>query len=181
MGAMPRRRKSPGFTLIELMIVVTILGILAAIAIPSFVTYVRRAKAAEAAELLKSLFVHAATYYYPERSEQGILGQHTAACVVDSADNAVTPSDVKQRGNYSGASWRSLGFTHEYAYYRLEIDNAGGSRCHVTANVADLYTLRARGDLDADGNLSLFELAVASTPENELYRSRSLYIVNETE
>ena len=36
--------KSRGFTLIEMMIVVTILGLLAAIAIPAFQKYVRRSK-----------------------------------------------------------------------------------------------------------------------------------------
>jgi prepilin-type N-terminal cleavage/methylation domain-containing protein len=176
----PRLRRS-GFTLIELMIVVTILGILAAVAVPTFITYMRRAKAAEAPVLLKAVFERTATYYYPERSERGVTGNHTAACVVASADNAVTPRDEKQRGDYTGASWYSLGYTHEYSYYRLEIDNPGGERCHVVANVSNVYTLRARGNLDGDGDLSLFELAVASNGENELYRSRGLYVVSETE
>ncbi|NNC22794.1 pilin [Salinisphaera sp. USBA-960] len=57
------RRKQQGFTLIELMIVVAIIGILAAIAIPQYQNYVIRSQAAEASTELGSIRPQIAEFY----------------------------------------------------------------------------------------------------------------------
>ena len=57
-----RRINQKGFTLIELMIVVAIIGILAAIAIPNFLSYQLRAKRAEAPTNLKAIKVSEESY-----------------------------------------------------------------------------------------------------------------------
>jgi type IV pilus assembly protein PilE len=49
-------RRPNGFTLIELMIVVVVIGILAAIAVPKFTNSVRSSKEAEAKSLLRQIF-----------------------------------------------------------------------------------------------------------------------------
>ena len=57
-----------GFTLIELMIVVAIIGILAAVAIPAFLDYMKKAKRGEAELSLNAMEKGAGTYYVENNS-----------------------------------------------------------------------------------------------------------------
>lgn len=60
---MKRNRREQGFTFIELMVVVSIIGILAAVAIPAYQDYIVRSKLAEAAELMGPVKTAISQYY----------------------------------------------------------------------------------------------------------------------
>lgn len=64
-------KHSRGFTLIEIMIVVAILGILAAIAIPALTKYVRRAKTSEAKVQLAKMFDSTSSFFNEEHVDRG--------------------------------------------------------------------------------------------------------------
>ena len=67
-------RDQKGFTLIELMIVVAIIGILAAIAIPNFLKYQAKSRQSEAKTNLGGIFV-AETSYFGEQAAYGNFAQ----------------------------------------------------------------------------------------------------------
>jgi type IV pilus assembly protein PilE len=60
-----------GFTLIELMIVVAIIGIIASIAFPSYTDYVRRARAVDATSTLADMRIRMEQYYQDNRMYTG--------------------------------------------------------------------------------------------------------------
>ena len=60
---MINKLKQRGFTLIELMIVVAIIGILAAVAIPAFMDYMKKSKSTEASLNLNKIGKNLKTYF----------------------------------------------------------------------------------------------------------------------
>jgi type IV pilus assembly protein PilA len=71
MLSMLRKRGKKGFTLIELMIVVAIIGILAAIAIPNFLKFQAKSKQSEAKTNLKAIFTAQTAYFGENNSFAG--------------------------------------------------------------------------------------------------------------
>ncbi len=164
------------------MIVVAIIGILAVIALPAFSAYVRRTKASEVPANLKALFTSAATYYAQARTDRGLTAA-SGHCTVVSTPGTLpaTPTADKQTVDFlAEPSFHALFFdVSEPVYFGYGIESAGGS-CGWSGGVP-LYSFYAEGDLDGDGAKSLFELAVGSSTDNELYRAPGFYVRNEFE
>lgn len=184
----PRRARSAGFTLIELMIVVAIIGILAALAIPAFVGYIRRSKTAEATTNVRNLFSGAASYYQTENWGRGLVaagGTSVALvhCTVADAQTTNTPGVSKTQLNFDtveAQTFRSVGFSiADPVYYRYHVMNST-NQCGNMVGTPQ-YTFQAQGDLDGDGVLSTFELGAGSDASNNLMRAPGYYITNELE
>ena len=95
---------SKGFTLIEIMIVVAILGIISSIALPSYVEYVRKGKRADAkvellriAQMQESYFVENLSYAKDLTTSTGGLGLGTTV-LSEQEEYAITISSENSAG-----------------------------------------------------------------------------------
>lgn len=129
-------RNSKGFTLIELMIVVVIIGILAALAIPRFMRSTTKSKQSEAKQLLKQIYTMQRAY----RQEF-----NTYACNGVTADSttpaalAVIGVDIMTNARYAySLTSTALAFTATATATGLDddatndvwvIDQTGNLRC----------------------------------------------------
>src|SRR6266478_6366092 len=90
-----------GFTLIELMIVVAIIGILAAVAIPAYQDYIARAQVSEAVSLLGSAKTPMAEYFasqgaWPSAASDvmgNTTGKYTSSISIG-ASNSTAPGSI---------------------------------------------------------------------------------------
>jgi type IV pilus assembly protein PilA len=178
------RNKREGFTLIELMIVVAIIGILAAIAVPAFIEFIARAKTSEAPSILKEIYAGANAYYHPDRYDRGVALPDSlsgvTACTVGNELTPNAPTNQKYQLGVVPPNLTALGFhVSGPIYYQYEIASIGAA-CSQPRSTP-IYSFRAYGNLDGVAPTSMFEISVASDARNELYRSPGVYIVNELE
>lgn len=168
------RESATGFTLVELMIVVVILGVLSAVAVLAYSTYVRRARIAEAAGLLANIKASQESY----RSEFGLY------CNVAAPEPSLAPQSDGRLWDADAVDerWSQLGFSPDTRIVSFQLDtisNTPGQNTttpfttapnDVTLPVAAAeftqdhwFIARALGNQDDDSDLSVFWITHMTT------------------
>ncbi len=107
------RNNEKGFTLIELMIVIAIIGILAAIAIPQFTNYKKRAGNSASMSDLKNLATAQEVYHTDNNTYTSTIANLSDAGFIGSSKN-VTVTITGADGTSFAATAVHAGGTHTY-------------------------------------------------------------------
>jgi prepilin-type N-terminal cleavage/methylation domain-containing protein len=176
-----------GFTLVELMIVVVILGILAAVAIPAFTRYVKRSKTAEAVGNVQAIYRGEVVYFNNSGERFGTAGFVECPTTPGTAPTpGKYPANVTLWDSYS--EWKAIAFSIPTGhYYQYGVSTAGGPEAPpVLIPLVSIpgggsgFIARAVGDLDGDTTQSTFEVAGGIAGTGEVQRS-NLEITDELE
>ena len=156
--SLARGRNRSGFTLVELMIVVAIIGILAAIAIPAFSRYIKKARAAEAVGHLNKEWAGSLSYYVTDHASGGggVLPQQFPGPSAAWASATECACQTGQRcilGNsvwMTDLVWLALSFSIPDAHHYMPGYSGSGT------GIGAQFTAYAKGDMDCDHTLAEF-------------------------
>ena len=144
---------SNGFTLIELMIVVAIIGILASIAIPSFLNYQLTSKRAEAFANLSALSKAQKAYFAEFNDYVSVVAEPLGA-------TGQGPTTEKRDKSGIDAAFTDVGWVPDGdVYFDYDTVTPAGDPGMCAPCVDGCFTAAAYGDLDGDGALSVFLFA----------------------
>lgn len=119
-----KMKNQQGFTLIELMIVIAIIGILAAIAIPQFSAYRQRAYNSSANSDLKNAATAQEAYYVDEETYTSSIGRLIGTYGLQTSEKVVFTNVSGNTETYHMEAYHTSG---DQTY---TIDGPGGSITH---------------------------------------------------
>ncbi|MCA9582410.1 MAG: prepilin-type N-terminal cleavage/methylation domain-containing protein [Myxococcales bacterium] len=171
-GGSTRAKGSQGFTLIELMVTIAIIGVMASIALPTYTNFVMQSKSSEGLTDLGMLFKGAAAYWESPFSGQGLGASGVGHCIVLEPNHALHPppnfTGEKQIYDFSTVpEFKALGFTKSDPGYFSYTWGAVAGDDRTFANQCGIgdgfvYGFMAAADLDGDGKLGGYHMMVVS-------------------